>query len=132
MKTRALRPRAYAWLQRGVSWRVPSPLRAISATLMKQRPRHHWCPLGRPDLGPLRRPGKPTGGERQRRSGRELLAWFHSLEEQVELREAALASMKVASGDLAELQKCEEALTLEAAERTREYERLETTERLVT
>ena len=50
----------------------------------------------------------------------------------MELREAALASMRVASGDSAELQKCEEALTLEAAERTREYERLETRERLVT
>ena len=50
----------------------------------------------------------------------------------MELREAALASMKVAFGDPAELQKREEALTLEAAERTREYERLETRERLVT
>ena len=40
----------------------------------------------------------------------------------MELREAALASMKVASGDLAELHKHEEALTLEAAERAREYE----------
>ena len=50
----------------------------------------------------------------------------------MELREAALALMKVASGDSAELQKREEALTLEAAERTREYERLETRERLVT
>ena len=63
---------------------------------------------------------------------RELLAWCHSLEEQVELRGAALMSMKVASGDSAELQKREEALTLEAAERTHEYERLETRERLVT
>ena len=40
--------------------------------------------------------------------------------------------MKVASGDPAELQKREEALTLEAAKRTREYERLETRKRLVT
>src|SRR3954464_4035190 len=63
---------------------------------------------------------------------RELLVWCHSLEEQAELREAALVSMKVASGDPAELLKHEEALTLEAAERTREYERLETRERLVT
>ena len=60
------------------------------------------------------------------------MAWCHSLEEQVELRGAALASMKVASGDSAELQKREEALTLEADECTREYERLETRERLVT
>ena len=50
----------------------------------------------------------------------------------MELREAALASMKVASGDPAELQKREEALMLEAAERTREYECLETREHLVT
>ena len=50
----------------------------------------------------------------------------------MELREAALASMKVACGDSAKLQKREEALTLEAAECTREYERLETRERLVT
>ena len=35
----------------------------------------------------------------------ELLAWCHSLEEQVELRELALASMRVASGDPTELQK---------------------------
>ena len=63
---------------------------------------------------------------------RELLARCRSLEEQVELHEAALASMKVASGDPAELQKREEALTLEASERAREYERLETRERLVT
>ena len=63
---------------------------------------------------------------------RELLAWCHSLEEQVELREAALASMKVASGDPAELQKREEALTLEATESAREHERLEMRERWVT
>ena len=50
----------------------------------------------------------------------------------MELREAALASMKVASGVSAELQKREEALMLGAAEHTREYEHLETRERLVT
>ena len=50
----------------------------------------------------------------------------------MELREVALASMKLAFGDSAELQKREEVLTLDAAERTREYERLETRERLVT
>ena len=60
---------------------------------------------------------------------RELQDRSNSLEQQVELREAALASMKVASGDPAELQKREVALTLEAAERAREYERLETRER---
>ena len=73
--------------------------------------------------------GRRTAAEER---ARELLAWCHSLEEQVELREAALASMKMASGDSAELQRREEALTLEATERTREYERLETRERLVT
>src|SRR4051812_19271925 len=40
--------------------------------------------------------------------------------------------MKVASGDPTELRKREEALVLEAAERAREYEQLETRERLVT
>src|SRR3954469_6213146 len=40
--------------------------------------------------------------------------------------------MKVASGDPAELRKREEALVLEVAERTREYEQLETRERQVT
>ena len=60
------------------------------------------------------------------------MARCRSLEEQVELREAALASMKVASGDPVELQKREEALTLEAAKRVREHERLETREHWVT
>ena len=43
----------------------------------------------------------------------------------MELHEAALASMKEASVDQAELQRCEEALALEAAERTLDLERLE-------
>ena len=60
----------------------------------------------------------------------ELLALCHSLEQQVELRETALASMKVASVDQAELLRREEALTLEAAERARDLERLETREHL--
>ena len=50
----------------------------------------------------------------------------------MELRETALASMKVASVDQAELLRREEALTLEAAERARDLERLETRERLAT
>ena len=54
-----------------------------------------------------------------------------SLEQQVELHEAALASIKGASVDRAELQRREEALTLEAAERTLDLERLEMRERLV-
>ena len=49
----------------------------------------------------------------------------------MELREAALASMKGASVDQAELQRREEALTLEATEHTLDLERLETRERLV-
>ena len=60
----------------------------------------------------------------------ELRAWSSSLEQQVELREAALASMKVASVDQAELLRREEALTLEAAEYARDLARLETRERL--
>lgn len=63
---------------------------------------------------------------------RELLARCHSLEQQAELRETTLASMKVASVDQVELLRREEALTLEAAERARDLERLETRERLVT
>ena len=50
----------------------------------------------------------------------------------MELCETALVSMKVASVDQAELLRREEALTLEAAERARDLERLETRERLVT
>ena len=61
----------------------------------------------------------------------ELQAWSSSLEQQVELREVALALMKGASVDQADLQRREEALTLEAAERTLDLERLETRERLV-
>ena len=49
----------------------------------------------------------------------------------MELCEAALALMKGASVDQAELQRREEALTLEAAERARDLEQLETRERLV-
>ena len=49
----------------------------------------------------------------------------------MELHEATLASMKGGSVDRAELQKCEEALTLEVTERTLDLERLETRERLV-
>ena len=49
------------------------------------------------------------GADRRREAAEEraweLLARCHSLEEQVELRELALASMRVASGDPTELQK---------------------------
>ena len=62
----------------------------------------------------------------------ELQAWSNSLEQQVELRQAALVSMKEASLDQAELQKHEEALMLEAAECILDLEQLETRERLVT
>ena len=50
----------------------------------------------------------------------------------MELRQAALVSLKGASVDQVELQRHEEALALEAAERTLDLERLETRERLVT
>ena len=49
----------------------------------------------------------------------------------MELRQAALESMQGASVDRAEFLKREEALTLEAAERNLDLERLETRERLV-
>ena len=62
----------------------------------------------------------------------ELQAWSNSLDQQVELRQAALVSRKGASIDHVELLKREEALTLEAAERNLDLERLETRERLVT
>ena len=61
----------------------------------------------------------------------ELRAWSSSLVEQVELCEVALASMKGASVDGAELQRREDALTMVATERTLDLERLETRERLV-
>ena len=49
----------------------------------------------------------------------------------MELREVDLVLMKGASVDQAELQRREEALALEAAERTLDLKRLETRERLV-
>ena len=49
----------------------------------------------------------------------------------MELRQAALESLKGASVDQAELLKREEALTLEAAERNLDLERLEKRERQV-
>ena len=61
----------------------------------------------------------------------ELRALSSSLEQQVELHEAALASMEGGSVDRAALQKHEEALRLEATERALELERLETRERMV-
>ena len=62
----------------------------------------------------------------------ELQAWSNSLEQQVELRQAALVSLKEASVDQAELLKRKEALALEAAERNLDLERLETRARQVT
>ena len=61
----------------------------------------------------------------------ELQAWSASLEQQVELRQAALASLKGTPVKEEELRKSEEALTLEAAERSLELERLESRERQV-
>ena len=62
----------------------------------------------------------------------ELQAWCNSLEQQVELRQASLASLKGALVEEEELRKHEEALTLEAAQRNLDLERLETRERQVT
>ena len=62
----------------------------------------------------------------------ELQAWSTSLEQQVELRHAALALLKGTPVEEEELQRREEALTLEAAERNLDLERFETRERQVT
>ena len=62
----------------------------------------------------------------------ELQAWSASLEQQVELCQAALASLKGTPVVEEELHGREEALTLEAAERNLDLERLETRERQVT
>ena len=61
----------------------------------------------------------------------ELLALNASLEQQVEARRAALASMKGAPSNKEEILRREEALMLEATERSLELERLETRERQV-
>nr|XP_020174888.1 tropomyosin-like [Aegilops tauschii subsp. strangulata] len=62
----------------------------------------------------------------------EVQAWCDSLEQQVELRQAALASLKAMPVGEEELQKREEALALEAAQRNLDLERLETREHQVT
>ena len=62
----------------------------------------------------------------------ELQAWSASLERQVEARKAALASMRGAPAEEEEIRKLEEAMALEAVERSLELERLETSERQVT
>nr|XP_020177683.1 cilia- and flagella-associated protein 45-like [Aegilops tauschii subsp. strangulata] len=62
---------------------------------------------------------------------RELLALNASLEQQVEARWAALASMKEAPAEEEEIRKREEAMVSEATEQSLELERLETRERLV-
>ena len=59
----------------------------------------------------------------------ELQAWSASLEQQVEARQAALASMRGTPAEEEEILKREEALALEAMERNLELERLETRER---
>ena len=61
----------------------------------------------------------------------ELQAWSTSLEQQVEPRKAALASMKGTPVAEEEVLRHEEALTLEATERNLELERLETRERQI-
>nr|XP_020176698.1 uncharacterized protein LOC109762277 [Aegilops tauschii subsp. strangulata] len=61
----------------------------------------------------------------------ELQAWSASLEQQVEARRSALASMRGAPAEEEEIQKLEEAMALEAVERSLELERLEMRERQV-
>ena len=61
----------------------------------------------------------------------ELQAWSASLEQQVEARRAALASLRGTPAEEEEVQKREEALTLEAVERSLELEQLETREHQV-
>nr|XP_020154695.1 golgin subfamily A member 6-like protein 2 [Aegilops tauschii subsp. strangulata] len=61
----------------------------------------------------------------------ELQAWRASLERQVEARKAALASLRGTPAEEEEIRKREEALALEAVERSLELERLETRERQV-
>lgn len=63
--------------------------------------------------------------------GRELQALNASLEQQVEVRRAALAPMKGVSSNEEEISRHEEALLLEATERSLELEWLETRERQV-
>ena len=61
----------------------------------------------------------------------ELQAWSASVEQQVESRQAARASLRGTLVEEGEVLKHEEALMLEAAERSLELERLETRERQV-
>src|SRR3954465_4231481 len=111
MKTRAWRSRACALPRRGASWRPLSPSR-------RQRDlddEEAKASLEASRVARSQAAEEARGADRRREAGEErgrgLLDWCHSLEEQGELREAALASMKVASGDPAQLQKREEALT---------------------
>ena len=59
----------------------------------------------------------------------ELQAWSASLEQQVEARKAALASLRGTPAEEEEVRKHEEPLALEAVECSLELERLETRER---
>ena len=59
----------------------------------------------------------------------ELQAWSASLEQQVEVLKAALASMNRTPAEEEEILKHEEAMALEAMERSLELEKLETRER---
>ena len=61
----------------------------------------------------------------------ELQAWSASLEQQVEAREAALASLRGTPTEEEEVRQREEALALEAVEHSLELERLEMRERQV-
>ena len=63
---------------------------------------------------------------------REFLAMNSTLEQWTEARMAILASMRGAPSEEEEIQKREEALVLEASERSLELEQLEVRERQVT
>ena len=69
--------------------------------------------------------------ENTEKRSRELQAWSASLERQVEARKAALASLRGTPAEEKEIRRHEEALALEAVERSLELERLETRERQV-
>ena len=79
--------------------------------------------------------GEARGANRRREAAEkrvwELQAWSASLEQQVEARRAALASLRGTPVEEEEVRKREEALALEAMERSRELEQLETRERQV-
>ena len=76
------------------------------------------------------KPAREAGRRREAAEERawELQAWSASLEQQVEARRAALASLRGTPAEDEEVRKRGETLALEAVERNLELERLETRE----